>query len=219
VFFHNGKGCDNHFILQAISQVDDIENCMLNVISDNSEKYKMVNFRGYKFLDSLSFLNAGLSKLANNLIGGNPESVPRFHEAFNQKGLTKDELIRVTRKGVFPYKWFPSVEKLGNSDLPCREEFFNDLSGEKCSEEDYAQAVLDYWERFKCKTFREYHDMYLEADVVEAIREIEIEIEIVYNMCRQTGPTALSRATLLRHSGLISKLGPVFSTRYTYRHT
>jgi hypothetical protein len=37
---------------------------------------------------------------------------------------------------------------------------------------------------------------------------IEIEIEIVYNMCRQTGPTAVSRATLLCHAGLISKLAP-----------
>jgi hypothetical protein len=27
-------------------------------------------------------------------------------------------------------------------------------------------------------------------------------------MCRQTGPTVVCRATLLRHSGLISKLGP-----------
>jgi hypothetical protein len=30
--------------------------------------------------------------------------------------------------------------------------------------------------------------------------EIEIEIEIVYNMCRQIGLTAVSRATLLCHS-------------------
>jgi hypothetical protein len=32
-----------------------------------------------------------------------------------------------------------------------------------------------------------------------------IEIEIVYNMSRQNGPSAVSRATLLRHTGLISK--------------
>jgi hypothetical protein len=37
---------------------------------------------------------------------------------------------------------------------------------------------------------------------------VEIEIEIIYNMCRQIGPTAVSRATLLCHSRLISKLGP-----------
>jgi hypothetical protein len=119
---------DNQLILEAISQADDIEHCRLNVIPDNSEKYKMVNFRGYIFLDSLSFSNAGLSKLASNLVGGNPQIAPRFHEAFSQKGLTKGELIRLTRKKVFPYKWFSSVEKLDNSVIPCREEFFNDLS-------------------------------------------------------------------------------------------
>jgi hypothetical protein len=35
-----------------------------------------------------------------------------------------------------------------------------------------------------------------------------LKLEIVYNMYRQTGPTPVSRATLLRHKGLISKFGP-----------
>jgi hypothetical protein len=34
----------------------------------------------------------------------------------------------------------------------------------------------------------------------EAMLGIEIEIEIVYNMSRQIGPAAVSRATLLRHT-------------------
>jgi hypothetical protein len=34
------------------------------------------------------------------------------------------------------------------------------------------------------------------------------KLEIVHNMCRQIGPTAVSWATLLCHSRLISKLGP-----------
>jgi hypothetical protein len=38
--------------------------------------------------------------------------------------------------------------------------------------------------------------------------EIEIEIEIVHNMCRQTGPTAVSRASLPSHARLISELSP-----------
>jgi hypothetical protein len=104
VFFHNGKGYDNHFIIQAISRLEDIENVKLSVIPDNSEKYKMVNFRGYCFMDSISFLNSGLGTVSNNLIGDDPKNAPRFHKAFSQKGLSEDELIRVTRKGVFPYK-------------------------------------------------------------------------------------------------------------------
>jgi hypothetical protein len=46
------------------------------------------------------------------------------------------------------------------------------------------------------------------APIYRGVKKKEIEIEIIHNMCRQTGPTVVSRATLLRHSGLISKLGP-----------
>jgi hypothetical protein len=49
--------------------------------------------------------------------------------------------------------------------LPSQEEFFNNMSGEKCSDEEYAQAQWG-WERFGCSTFRDYHDMYLEVDVL-----------------------------------------------------
>jgi hypothetical protein len=177
VFFNNGKGYDNHFIIQAISRLEDIENVQLSVIPDNSEKYKMVNFRAYRFLDSISFLNSGLGTLSTNLIGDDPKNAPRFHKAFSQKGLSEDELIRVTRKGVFPYKWFDSVTKLEHTVLPSQEEFFNDLSGEKCSDEEYAQARW-VWERFGCTTFCDYPDLYLEADVLlladvfEAFRDL-----------------------------------------------
>jgi hypothetical protein len=85
VFFHNGKGYDNHFIIQAISRPEDIENVKLSVIPDNIEKYKMVNFRGYRFMDSISFLNSGLGTLSSNMIGDDPKNAPRFHKAFSQK--------------------------------------------------------------------------------------------------------------------------------------
>jgi hypothetical protein len=137
----------------------------------------MIPFRGFKFLDSMSFLNSGLGNLAGNMVAGNPRSAPRFHEAFSQKGLNKTDRLRVKRKGLFPYKWFDSVAKLDATAFPSREQFFNDFSGEECSVEDYEQARW-VWERFGCTTFRDYHDLYLEADVLlladvfEAFREL-----------------------------------------------
>jgi hypothetical protein len=123
VFFHNGKGYDNHFIIRPISRLEDTENVMLSAIPDNNEKYKMVNFRGHRFLDIISFLNSGLATLSNNLIGDDPKNAPCFHKVFSLKGLSEDELIRVTRKGVFPYKWFDSVAKLEHTVLPSQEDF------------------------------------------------------------------------------------------------
>jgi hypothetical protein len=102
VFSHNDRGYDNHFIIQAISRPEDTKNVKASVIPDSSEKYKMMNCRGYRFLDIVSFLNFGLGTLSNNLIGDDPNNAPRFHKAFSQKGLSEAELIRMTRKGVFP---------------------------------------------------------------------------------------------------------------------
>jgi hypothetical protein len=102
VLFHNDKGYDKSFIIPAISSLEDIENVKLSVIPDNTEKYKMVNFRGYRFMDSILFLNSGRGTLSINLTGDDPKNTPRFHEAFSQKNISEDEFIRVSRKGVFP---------------------------------------------------------------------------------------------------------------------
>jgi hypothetical protein len=178
VFFQNGKGYDNHFIIQAISRhKDDIENVKLSVIPDYNEKYTMVKFCGYKALNIISFLNSGLGIRSKNLIGDDPKNTPRFFKAFSQKGLSDDELIRGIHKGMFPYKSFDSVAKLEHTVMPSQEEFFNDMSHEKRSDEEYAHAQW-VWERFSFTTFRDYNDLYLEAHVLllasvfEAFRDL-----------------------------------------------
>jgi hypothetical protein len=178
VFFRNGDGYDNHFIIRAVSRhEDDIENVKLPVIPDHNEKYKMVNFRGYKILNVISFMNSRIGTQSENRIGDDPKNAPCFHEAFSQNGLSDDELIRGIRKGVFPYKTFDSVAKLEHTVMPSQEDFFNDMSSEKCLDEKYAYAQW-VWERFGFTTFRDYNDLYLEAhvlllaDVFEAFRDI-----------------------------------------------
>jgi hypothetical protein len=62
-------------------------------------------------------------------------------------------------------------------------------------------------------------NVYVKSPITYYPSEIEIEIEIVYNMCRQTGPTAVSLATQLRHTLLISKLGPGLSDQVHFLST
>jgi hypothetical protein len=64
--------------------------------------------------------------------------------------------------------------------LPSRERFYNDLNGEECSEDDYEQAMW-VWERLDCKTFRDYHDLCLETDVL-LITDV---FEVFRDMCIQ----------------------------------
>ena len=71
----------------------------------------------------------------------------------------------LTQKGVFPYYWFDSIEKLNMEKLPTKEEFYSKLNEKNISDEDY-QHACKVWETFQMKTMREYHDLYLKTDAI-----------------------------------------------------
>ena len=64
---------------------------------------------------------------------------------------------------AFPYIWFDSYEKMNATLLPGREHF-NQHTDQQKNDEDYDYATKA-WEKLKCKTFEDYHDKYLLADV------------------------------------------------------
>jgi len=69
------------------------------------------------------------------------------------------------RKGVFPYDWFHSLEKLSERNLPPKESFYSKLNDCDITDKDFEHA-LKVWKHFKMTTFREYHDLYLKTDVL-----------------------------------------------------
>ena len=69
------------------------------------------------------------------------------------------------RKGVYPYDYVNSLEKLQETNLPPKEAFYSKLNEEDISDEDY-QHAQNVWTTFEMKTMREYHDLYLESDVL-----------------------------------------------------
>ena len=71
----------------------------------------------------------------------------------------------LARKGVFPYDWFDSLEKLNETSLPPKEAFYSKLNDEHISDEDYAHAQT-VWKELNMKTMKEYHDLYLKTDVL-----------------------------------------------------
>ena len=107
--------------------------------------------------------------------------------------INKTSLNIVCRKGVFPYEWFDSEEKFNATELPPIEDFSSHLSGDcKQLEYEYAQLV---WKTTKCKTFRDYHDLYLEcdirllADVFENYRNLSMKIYGLDPVCYITSPS------------------------------
>ena len=71
----------------------------------------------------------------------------------------------LARKGVYPYDYVTSIDKLKETKLPPKEAFYSKLLNEEISDEDY-QHALNVWNTFDCQTIQDYHDLYLKTDVL-----------------------------------------------------
>ena len=171
VIFHNLQGYDAHLFIKQLACLPGELNC----IPSTEEKYisfsKKIKVDEYKskrtgemvslnfevrFIDSLKFLQSSLANLVGNL---QPE------DFFNTKKIFKNNVDLLTRKGVYPYDYVSSIEKLLETRLPPKEEFYSQLYDEDISDEDYQHAI-NVWNTFDCKTIRDYHDLYLKSDVL-----------------------------------------------------
>ena len=65
------------------------------------------------------------------------------------------------RKGVYPYDYVDSVDKLAQSSLPPKQAFYSRLN-----DEDYEHAKT-VWKEFRIKTLKEYTSLYNKVDVLQ----------------------------------------------------
>ena len=157
VFVHNLKGYDSHLLFQEMADLVNDET-KLKVIATNTEKYVSFKLGNLVFKDSCQFLASSLDKLVKNLT---PEDLKHARELAAELEVDV-ELLR--RKGVYPYQWVDSPAKFEETALPPIEAFYNDLTSEACKTKDYKHAIR-VWEAARCKTFGDYHDLYLRLDV------------------------------------------------------
>ena len=75
-------------------------------------------------------------------------------------------MLFLLRKGVYPYDYVDSPEKLQETQLPPLLAFDNILTGESITEEDYTHAK-QVWEKFRMVSLGEYHDLYLLSDTLQ----------------------------------------------------
>lgn len=79
-----------------------------------------------------------------------------------------------------PYTYMDSFTKFKEKSLSPQETFFNDLSKESTSDEEYTFAKY-LWEKMSCQSLQDYHDVYLLqdilllADVFERFRSVCLE--------------------------------------------
>ena len=183
---HNLAGYDSHLFIKELGFSEGNIDCIPN----NEEKYisftKRIQVGSYtnkkeeikplyhklRFIDSYKFMGASLDSLVNNLPKYAFNSVKREYKGKN--------LELLTRKGVYPYDYMDTPEKLKETELPPKEAFYSKLNNEGISDEDYTHAQR-VWETFEMKTLEDYHNLYnkldvlLLADVFENFRDICIK--------------------------------------------
>eukprot|EP00794_Sanderia_malayensis_P013236 gene13236-biopygen10557 len=120
---------------------------------------------GIRYIDSFAFLSRGLAELANN-VPDNELTLVNEYLRTTWNNVDFDEGFRLLkRKGVYPYDWVDSVEKMGVTSLPSQEEFYNELNDCGINDDDY-EHVQKVWQFFRCNRFKDYHELYLVTDVL-----------------------------------------------------
>ena len=170
VIFHNLQGYDAHLFIKQLARLEGKLDCIpsteekyisfsktikVGEYTDSSKSVFPINFE-IRFLDSFKFLQTSLANLVSNL---SPEDLHCTKHVF------KKNTNLLTRKGVYPYDYVSSFEKLSETRLPPKEEFYSRLNDEDISDDDYQHAI-NVWNTFECKTIRDYHDLYLKSDVL-----------------------------------------------------
>jgi len=175
VFFHNLSGYDAHFIIQDVAnafpgRVDllpltkekyiSFTKNVKDTVADERGKRKWKTCVKLRFVDSFKFLGTSLEKLASYL---DKSKLKIARSEFRE--LSSEDFELLTRKGVFPYEYIDSVDKLRETRLPPRESFYSSLTDDTVSVDDYEHAI-NIWERFRIETLGDYSDLYLKTDVL-----------------------------------------------------
>ena len=166
VVFHNLSGYDSHLFIKNLG----FSNGDIDCIPNNEEKYisfsKKIQVGTYskkaldadgdvfyeqkpiyhtiRFIDSFKFMATSLEKLANNLPEDDIINLSLYYSG--------DKFNLLARKGVYPYEYMDSLEKLEETKLPPKEAFYSRLNDGGISDEDYAHAQK-VWKTFKMKYF------------------------------------------------------------------
>ena len=157
VIFHNLRGYDSHLLIQEIGKFDR----KINVIPNNIERYMSFMLGNHLlFLDSFQLMSRSL-----------PDDAFKYT---SKEFKNPNELEFMKIKGVYPYDYMDSFQRLKETKLPCKEQFYSILNNEHISDNEY-EHTTKVWELFHIKNLGEYHDLYLQTDVFDNFRKTSMQ--------------------------------------------
>ena len=196
VFFHNLKNYDSHHLISAIGRTEEktttctdnngepimhkdrdgkdtekpvtVTDGSISAIVQNMEKLISFKWGQFRFVDSYAFLSSSLDRLVQNTPKKNLRITGGVYFCLGRgtlKQLMDKKFDLVTRKGVYPYEHMDDFSRFDETCLPPKEAFYSSLSDEGITDSDYEHAQ-QVWRIFNCTTLGDYHDLYLQTDVL-----------------------------------------------------
>jgi hypothetical protein len=142
IFFHNGSGYDfKHFVRKLYKIDKDIK-----ILPQTEEKYISIRVKikgtniKFEFKDSLKFLLKSIEKSANVLY--KKEGLNGFKNLLEYFKDQSDEILNLlVQKGVFPYSYLDSFNKLNTTEYPKHKNFYDNLKDKNIDIEDYEKEI------------------------------------------------------------------------------
>jgi hypothetical protein len=234
VYFHNAMGYDANFILRYVMQHERFSKWGIQVIMKSSNRLQKLVFytrrddddevrRIVHICDTFMFLTLSLERIVASIrkddVEVNKTNFGRFFEVFERRYPWVDEkdIDHILRKNIFPYRFFSTPSKLNTPIdefrriFEPREEnlqFFSErvTVAELRDGNVDTQTVIDV---FRCRSAREYHDLYLCCDVMQIADVFERSMKILWDshhihLTRYLGMPSASWAAFLRHDPNLS---------------
>ena len=161
VFIHNFRNYDVQFLLQGMKYYTKRN---VGGLPYNMEKFRTLHIGRINFVDSIAMLPTSLQELVKNLRDSNHpfpliDQLPPFQQYSEHKNL-------LLEKGVYPYEWASSVNKLlETTSFPPHSAFYSVLSQQNISTRDYEHG-LNVFSKFEHEDMLDYCHLYCRLDTV-----------------------------------------------------
>ena len=175
------KGYDSQLMIREVAKYA-TEKRAFDCIPLNTEKFISFSLGKFRFIDSYAFMAGKLETHVQNLKETEDKlNEKQFHHLEHYYGHLGDEKLKVLKqKGIYPYSFANGKNSFNIPCLPRKKWFYDELSNTPISDEDYEHAKKVF-NMMGCKTFQDYHDLYLTTDVLlladiwEAYRKTALE--------------------------------------------
>ena len=92
------------------------------------------------------------------------ESIKNFPTLYKFCNGDLNKFFLLLRKGIYPYEYIDSWERLDENTIPPKEAFYSKINLENITDKDY-DHIKKVWEAFEIKHLGKYHDLYVQCDI------------------------------------------------------